>query len=193
MRLNRVRAPDVQIALALSAEELQLPENPFILVPYSPQWPADFRQLAALLRAILGTAAVRIDHIGSTAVPALCSKDVIDIQVTLAGFDDPAPLKTLTRAGFIWRPQIQFDHIPPGHTSSQADWERLLPGARRHAHRPRPRPSRRQAQSALRPSLPRLPPHPPPCRRRLRPGQTTHWPPSLNASITSKPKTPSAT
>ena len=128
-----------------------MPADPFILVPYSPQWPADFRQLAALLRSTLGTAALRIDHIGSTAVPNLCSKDVIDIQVTLAGFEDPAPLDAFTRAGFICRPQIHHDHIPPGHNSPPSDWEKRYfrePPAMRPAHihiRPAGKPNQRYA------------------------------------------------
>ena len=53
-----------------------------VIAPYSPEWPLEFSRLAAPLAAALGELAVRIDHIGSTAVPGLAAKDVIDIQVT---------------------------------------------------------------------------------------------------------------
>ena len=51
------------------------------IVPYKPSWPGEFHELADLLRGSLGDLALRIDHIGSTAVPGLAAKDRIDIQV----------------------------------------------------------------------------------------------------------------
>ena len=42
-------------------------------------WPAEFREIALVLRRGLGGLAVRIDHIGSTSVPGLPAKDIIDI------------------------------------------------------------------------------------------------------------------
>ena len=54
------------------------------LVPYDPNWPAMFEQEALRLRRTLGPLAVRIDHHGSTAVPGLSAKPVIDIQVAVA-------------------------------------------------------------------------------------------------------------
>ncbi|MFO1414826.1 MAG: GrpB family protein [Burkholderiales bacterium] len=50
----------------------------------SPGWPAAFAAEAALIRARLGARALRIDHVGSTAVPGLVAKPVIDLQVSLA-------------------------------------------------------------------------------------------------------------
>jgi len=57
------------------------------IVPYDPAWPPLFARLGGDLRAALGNVAVRIDHIGSTAVPGLVAKPVIDIQVSVAAFD----------------------------------------------------------------------------------------------------------
>jgi hypothetical protein len=45
----------------------------FRIVPYDPDWPAAFAAIGSTLRAELGDAAVRIDHIGSTAVPGLAA------------------------------------------------------------------------------------------------------------------------
>lgn len=53
------------------------------LVPYDPGWPDRFVALRDRLAAALGPVARRIDHIGSTAVPGLAAKDVIDIQVAV--------------------------------------------------------------------------------------------------------------
>jgi GrpB-like predicted nucleotidyltransferase (UPF0157 family) len=53
------------------------------IIPYQSSWPFEFREIAATLRQGLGELASRIDHIGSTAVPGLAAKDVIDIQITV--------------------------------------------------------------------------------------------------------------
>jgi GrpB-like predicted nucleotidyltransferase (UPF0157 family) len=54
------------------------------IVPYDPRWPAAFQAEALRLRHALGSLALRIDHNGSTAVPGLAAKPVIDIQVSVA-------------------------------------------------------------------------------------------------------------
>src|SRR5262249_8534461 len=54
------------------------------VVPYDPQWPVAFEEEAGRIRAALGAVALRIDHNGSTSVPGLAAKPVIDIQVSVA-------------------------------------------------------------------------------------------------------------
>jgi GrpB-like predicted nucleotidyltransferase (UPF0157 family) len=58
-----------------------------IIVPYDPQWPQLFSQLGTALRTALGETARRIDHIGSTAIPGLHAKPIIDIQISVTAFD----------------------------------------------------------------------------------------------------------
>jgi dephospho-CoA kinase len=53
------------------------------LVPYDPTWPDQARRIVARLTTTCGHRAVRIDHIGSTAVRGMEAKDVIDVQVTV--------------------------------------------------------------------------------------------------------------
>ncbi len=53
------------------------------IVEYDPKWPEDFEFEAHRLRRALGMLAARIEHIGSTAVPGLPAKPVIDIQIIL--------------------------------------------------------------------------------------------------------------
>jgi GrpB-like predicted nucleotidyltransferase (UPF0157 family) len=53
------------------------------VVPYQPDWPAEYRAIAAQLESQLGSHVERIDHIGSTSVPGLAAKDVIDIQLAV--------------------------------------------------------------------------------------------------------------
>lgn len=80
----------------------RLPE-PLELVPHDPAYAAEARRLLDRLRLAFGEVAVSAEHVGSTAVPGLLAKDVIDLQVgvpSLAAADDPALLERLARAGF---------------------------------------------------------------------------------------------
>lgn len=71
------------------------------LSDYDPRWPARFEKRAAELRAILGDRARLIEHIGSTSVPGLAAKPIIDIVVGIDDPDDePAYLPDLQVAGY---------------------------------------------------------------------------------------------
>lgn len=87
---------------------------PIVIVDYRPDWPDIFARLGEELRQSLGGVALRIDHIGSTSVPGLAAKDIIDIQVTVAGLDDDRIAPGMKRVGAIERFKGTFDHEPPG-------------------------------------------------------------------------------
>jgi GrpB-like predicted nucleotidyltransferase (UPF0157 family) len=57
------------------------------IVDYHPRWREEFIAIGAALRRALGDLALRIDHIGSTAVPGLAAKDRIDMQIAVTSFD----------------------------------------------------------------------------------------------------------
>jgi GrpB-like predicted nucleotidyltransferase (UPF0157 family) len=95
------------------------------IVPYSQQWPAAFEATARKIRAALGPAALRIDHIGSTAVPGLAAKNVIDIQVAVADLSDADPLAP---AGFRAYDEGFTDHRPPRDDSPDSEWGKRLFG-----------------------------------------------------------------
>jgi GrpB-like predicted nucleotidyltransferase (UPF0157 family) len=81
-----------------------------VLVPYDPRWPTTFTEHRARIGAALGERALRVDHIGSTAVPGLVAKPVVDIDVSVADPDDePAYLADLLGAGYELRVR------EPGH------------------------------------------------------------------------------
>ncbi len=61
--------------------------RPVIVVDYDPAWPHIYERLRAPLAAALGDLAAAIEHVGSTAVPGLAAKPVIDIDVLLARAD----------------------------------------------------------------------------------------------------------
>lgn len=64
--------------------------DPIEVVEYNPQWPAQFAAWRDRLAAALGPTAIRIDHVGSTSVPGLGAKPVIDIQVSVPDMTDEA-------------------------------------------------------------------------------------------------------
>lgn len=100
---------------------------PIDISDYRQSWPADFALIAADLRSILGAAARRIDHIGSTAVSGLAAKDKIDVQVSVAGVPGlDAVLAQLAAAGYRSWPEGTWDHIPPGDSQDPADWVKRL-------------------------------------------------------------------
>lgn len=85
-----------------------------VVVPYDAEWPSLFAEMGGRLREALGPVALRIDHIGSTAVP------VIDVQVSVADFE---PLQAL---GFVFRAD---------NTDRAKRYFREAPGTRRtHIH-----------------------------------------------------------
>lgn len=74
------------------------------IVSYDARWPRRFAELGERLRGALGDAALRIDHIGSTAVPALAARPVIDIQVSVAALDPADPFREpLRQLGYVYR------------------------------------------------------------------------------------------
>jgi GrpB-like predicted nucleotidyltransferase (UPF0157 family) len=95
------------------------------IVSYRPQWPEEFRSLAAVLHASLGNLALRIDHIGSTSVPGLAAKDRIDIQVTAAALT-PALERAFQRAGYTRLENYNRDHVPPGADPDPQQWSKWL-------------------------------------------------------------------
>jgi GrpB-like predicted nucleotidyltransferase (UPF0157 family) len=64
--------------------------DPVEVVPYDPAWPGAFEQWRRRLGEALGETAVRIEHVGSTAVPGLPAKPVIDVQVSVPDVEDEA-------------------------------------------------------------------------------------------------------
>lgn len=71
--------------------------------PYNLNWPTLFSELGTRLRRALGSVALRIDHIGSTSIPGLAAKPIIDIQISVQSFD---PLRLysvpLEELGFVF-------------------------------------------------------------------------------------------
>lgn len=113
-----------------------------LIVEHRAAWAGEFETLRQRLQAALGPLALHIDHIGSTAVPGLCAKDVIDVQVTVCDLADASVAQLLQRlqaAGFQHHAGATADHVPPGLEARPDAWRKLLfknpPGQRRaHIH-----------------------------------------------------------
>jgi GrpB-like predicted nucleotidyltransferase (UPF0157 family) len=81
-----------------------------VLVPHDPAWADRFAAEEARIRAALGERAVRVDHVGSTSVPGLVAKPIVDVDVSVADVEDePAYLPALLAAGYELRVR------EPGH------------------------------------------------------------------------------
>jgi GrpB-like predicted nucleotidyltransferase (UPF0157 family) len=85
-----------------------------VIVEYREEWPDEFARIGREVRTALGDVTLRIDHIGSTAVPGLAAKDIIDIQVTVSDLDDERIGPGMRSIDAIERFKGTFDHEPPG-------------------------------------------------------------------------------
>lgn len=75
-----------------------------VLAAYDPEWPRLYARKAATIRAALGDRIVSLDHIGSTAVPGICAKPIIDIQLLGRDSGDEASYAdALEAAGYTLR------------------------------------------------------------------------------------------
>lgn len=81
------------------------PHNaPIALADYDPDWPVLFAREAARLRTALGDRAVQVEHAGSTAVPGLAAKPVIDIVLAVPdSADEQSYVPALEAAGYVLR------------------------------------------------------------------------------------------
>ena len=77
-------------------------DGPVVLVEPKPEWPSRYAVQEARVRGALGPAALRVEHVGSTSVPGLAAKDVIDIALEVQdASDEPAWLPALQAAGYV--------------------------------------------------------------------------------------------
>ena len=73
------------------------------LLPYQPYWRFAFLEEAAVIRKILGNQVLAIEHIGSTAVPGMTSKPIIDMMVAIRRFGEaPRLISRLESLGYAW-------------------------------------------------------------------------------------------
>jgi GrpB-like predicted nucleotidyltransferase (UPF0157 family) len=94
---------EAQIRQAVIGEPRRI-NGPITLVEYDPAWPAHFAREERRIRSALGARALRIEHVGSTAVSGLVAKPIIDILLEVAASaDEPSYVPALESAGYILR------------------------------------------------------------------------------------------
>jgi len=72
------------------------------IVPYDPDWPTRYETAAERIKRALGPVALDLEHVGSTSVPGLAAKDVVDIDLTVADpRDEPSYLPALDAIGYV--------------------------------------------------------------------------------------------
>lgn len=95
-----------------------------LLVPADPTWAEQAGRIVTRLRTACGHRAVRIDHVGSTAVPGLDAKDVIDVQVTVSSLEVADELESaLLAAGY---PRLADVTEDTPHTDDVTGWQKRL-------------------------------------------------------------------
>lgn len=84
--------------------EPQVLTERIVVADYDPQWPKIFERLATDIRGVLGDTVVSLEHIGSTSVPGLAAKPIIDIQLVVADPDREAGyVPALETLGYLLR------------------------------------------------------------------------------------------
>ena len=83
----------------------KLPSSgPIVLADYDPDWPQLYQREQRRIRATLGDRVVGIDHVGSTSVPGLAAKPIIDILLVVPdSSDEPDYVPDLEAAGYVLR------------------------------------------------------------------------------------------
>lgn len=97
-----------------------------VISDYREDWPDRFGEIGSALRSALADRAERIDHIGSTAVPGLAAKDIIDVQVTVSDLDTEGLAEAMVAVGAVEVFRGQGDHVPPGVVIGPDDLEKWL-------------------------------------------------------------------
>jgi GrpB-like predicted nucleotidyltransferase (UPF0157 family) len=104
-----------------------------VVEDYDPRWPERAAADLGEIRAAAGPLIVHADHIGSTSIPRMAAKDIIDLQLSVtdltaaaAGLDQP-----LAGLGYTLTP-YQHDHVPAGDRSDPETWVKRSWSRRNH-------------------------------------------------------------
>ena len=104
-------------------------ENPVIIVDYNPQWPALYAEEREQILGAVGDIIAAIEHVGSTSVPGLGAKPIIDIMVGLHSLADAQKcMGPLAAIGYQYRPELE-EFIPERRYFNKGPVE-----AHRHLH-----------------------------------------------------------
>jgi GrpB-like predicted nucleotidyltransferase (UPF0157 family) len=91
--MNRRRLTDIGCTVS----------DPIVIVGYDPTWPLEFERFRNRAAAAVGDLAVAIEHVGSTAVPGLAAKPVIDLFIVVEADDVQGAIERLSAIGYVHR------------------------------------------------------------------------------------------
>jgi dephospho-CoA kinase len=112
------------LPLAHNIRTQQCAPRAYQLVPYRQAWADDARRIIKRIEIACGAKALRVDHIGSTAVPGMDAKDVIDIQVTVASLEVADEINgAMASVGY---PRIEHITADTAHTGDAALWRKRI-------------------------------------------------------------------
>ncbi|HYK34083.1 MAG TPA: GrpB family protein [Streptosporangiaceae bacterium] len=101
--LTRQAVPHIWPGFAVT-DGSERPAVPLVVVDYDPAWPRIYARWRHRVAAALGPAALGIEHVGSTSVPGLAAKPIIDIQISVGDLaDEPRYVPGLEGAGLVLR------------------------------------------------------------------------------------------
>lgn len=83
--------------------------KPVRLHAYDPAWPERYRALAERAASVLDELAIGMEHVGSTAVPGLPAKPVIDLDVVVRARDVPGAIERLATLGYVHRGNLGLE------------------------------------------------------------------------------------
>jgi GrpB-like predicted nucleotidyltransferase (UPF0157 family) len=104
--MSETRPPDAPLTeeqiLAANIGVPPVLDSPIALSPYDPEWPLRYAALARDIRAALGAKVLAHEHVGSTSVPGLSAKPVIDVILVVSDSgDEPAYVPALEALGYV--------------------------------------------------------------------------------------------
>jgi GrpB-like predicted nucleotidyltransferase (UPF0157 family) len=107
----------------------RLSPTTFDLVAYDPRWARRGAELVDDIRKRIGPGALRVEHIGSTAIPGMAAKPTFDLRVSVAALGPCAGIidAALAPLGLVRRPWEQ-DHVPAGIDDDPRRWSKRLWG-----------------------------------------------------------------
>ncbi|WP_246812562.1 GrpB family protein [Ensifer sp. ENS01] len=149
--------------------ELPCTTQPIEICDWSSDWAERFATKAKTIRQVLGDHALRIDHIGSTAIRGLAAKPIIDVQISVADLESLDVLaEKMAAIGYLWRPQNtdlakRYFRERPGderthiHVRRAGSWQPMVAAVSRLHARPcrGTRPIRRAEAGIGKPTSPR--------------------------------------
>lgn len=120
----------------LTTEPLGLRRGVVEVVPYDPRWPALFEVTAAELLRAVGRSILGVHHVGSTSVPNLCAKPILDVLVSVPDFDAALQLvPDIEALGYVFRSDEEIEdrhHFRRGDEKARTHHMSLAMQSSRH-------------------------------------------------------------